>query len=586
MDGADIRRSDMVWSLLNRYVGGRDVLQAQLSVRQIRKAAPSEWSVRGSFSTMEQDMLGYAFYSSLRDLLQLKAADHQTSRGMPRGSRYLEFTDIEVGMATEFSRGYLAGRLSSFEISFTRIMGLISALKPFCQTPATGDRVPWWLWDAEFADSLGDLRMFVANLESIYTDERLDEFKQRVIGIDSTVIGDYLGQLPEIVERHKTGTSLPLEALQQAAEEYVRAEFATGPLSCLGAGEEGVVLTDGRLVYKNFHYWKARDRSERIAFLKSLVGKVSGYRSLPDLLEVREQGEHVVAAYPYEEGTMYEGGHLEGLLTLLRETRQAGIGCRNIHPDNLLVTPSGLKFIDYGSDIVSWDESEFEQMCRRAYLTYRFPFRSDLRRLMTDSLTDVSLSELTGLEQFRRAVDPRGLDELYYRPMADLIAAESPDSVLDYGCGDGRLAEELAVRGIDVFGYDPDPTIISRSLERGGVATYAGREPLEGLLAESAQFDMVICGRVLCTIADKSEFDGVLADLRRLVSESGTVLVAVCNPFHLSTESTELWQKHLPAGFEYKDTFVYDKTVASSGDTRREVHRSLSSYRRAQKGRR
>ena len=385
VDGADIRRSDMVWSLLNRYVGGRDVLQAQLSVRQIRKAAPSEWSVRGSFSTMEQDMLGYAFYSSLRDLPQLKAADHQTSRGMPRGSRYLEFTDIEVGMATEFSRGYLAGRLSSFEISFTRIMGLISALKPFCQTPATGDRVPWWLWDAEFADSLGDLRMFVANLESIYTDERLDEFKQRVIGIDSTVIGDYLGQLPEIVERHKTGTSLPLEALQQAAEEYVRAEFATGPLSCLGAGEEGVVLTDGRLVYKNFHYWKARDRSERIAFLKSLVGKVSGYRSLPDLLEVREQGEHVVAVYPYEEGTKYEGGHLEGLLTLLRETRQAGIGCRNIHPDNLLVTPSGLKFIDYGSDIVSWDESEFEQMCRRAYLTYRFPFRSDLRRLMTDS---------------------------------------------------------------------------------------------------------------------------------------------------------------------------------------------------------
>ena len=581
VDGADIRRSDMVWSLLNRYAGARNVLQAHLPVWQIRNAVTNEWSARGSFSTMEQDMLGYAFYSSLRDLLQLKAAERQTGRSMLRGSRYLEFTDIEVDMATEAFRRYLAKRLASFETNFIRIMGLISALNPFCETSATGGRDPWWLERREFANSLEDLRRFVTDLESVYTDERLEEVKHRVTGIDVTVIEDFLRQLPEIIERHRAGTPLPLEALQEAAEEYVRADFATGPLTCLGVGEEGVVLTDGRLVYKKFHYWKARDRSERIAFLKSLVGKVSGYRSLPDLLEVREQGEHVVAVYPYEEGTKYEGGHLEDLLTLLRETRQAGIACRNIHPDNLLVTPSGLKFIDYGSDIVPWDESEFEHMCRRAYLTYRFPFRSDLRRLMTDSLTDVSLPELTGLEQFRRAVDPRGLDELYYRPMADLIAAESPDSVLDYGCGDGRLAATLAGRGIHATGYDPDPTMISRCLDRRGLATYGDRGLLQRLLADNVQFDVAICGRVLCTIADKAELDDVLADLRRLVSDSGTLMVAVCNSFYLSTESTELWQKHLPAEFEYKDTFVYDKTVLGSGNTRREVHRSHSTYRRA-----
>ena len=581
VDGADVRRSDMVWSLLNRYAGGREVRQAQLPVRQIRNVAPSEWSVRGSFSTMEQDMLGYAFYSSLRDLLQLKAAERQTDHGMLRGSRYLEFTDIEVDMAAEAFRRYLANRISSFEINFIRIMGLISALKPFFQLPADAGQDPWWIERREFANSLEDLRRFVTDLESIYTDERLEEVKHRVTGIDVTVIKDFLRQLPEIVERHRAGTPLPREALQQAAEEYVRAEFANEPLICLGAGEEGVVLTDGRLVYKYFHYWKARDQSERIAFLKSLAGKVSGYRSLPDLLEVHEQGEHVVAVYPYEEGTKYEGGHLEDLLTLLRETRQAGTACRNIHPDNLLATLSGLKFIDYGSDIVPWDESEFEQMCRRAYLTYRFPFRSDLRRLMTDSLTGVSLPELTGLEHFRSAVDPRGLDELYYRPMADLIAAESPDSVLDYGCGDGRLAAMLADREIHVTGYGPDPTMISRCLGRRGRATSGDRGLLQRLLAENVQFEVAVCGRVLCTIADKAEIAGVLADLRRLVSNSGTVLVAVCNPFHLSTESTELWQKHLPSEFEYNDTFVYDKTVLGSGTTRREVHRSHSTYRRA-----
>ncbi len=579
--GADLRRSDMVWSLLNHYAGGREVVRSRLPVRQIRDADPSMCTAEDALATMEQDLLGHALYSSLRDLLRHKAARRKTGPGMPAGLGFLEFTDAEVELAAGLFREYLAERVSSFETNFIRITGLTSALKALCQIAVNGARVPWWLNGQEFADSLATVRSFVAELESLYTDERLQEFKQHVSGTDSTVIGEFLKRLPEMVLRHRTATPLPLDVLRQVAEEYVRSEFSVGPLTCLGPGEEGVVFTDGRLVYKYFHYWRARDRSERVAFLESLAGKVSGYRSLPDLLEVRVRAERVVAVYPYEEGTKYKGGHLPDLLTLLREARQAGIACRNIHPDNLLVTPSGVQFIDYGSDIVPWDESEFEQMCRRTYLTYRLPFRSDLKRLMTESLTDSSLPELAGLDQFRRAVDPRGLDELYYGPMADLITMERPGSVLDYGCGDGRLAEELAARGVHVTGYDPDPAMVSICQGRGGHATYGDMTFLQELLAKKVRFDMVVCGRVLCTIDDEAEFAQVLADLRGLVSNSGTVLVAVCNPFHLATESTELWQKDLPDGFEYRDTFVYDKAVSASGNTRREVHRSCDNYRRA-----
>ena len=292
-------------------------------------------------------------------------------------------------------------------------------------------------------------------------------------------------------------------------------------------------------------------------------------------------GDHVVAVYPHEEGTKYEGGHLDALLTLLRETRHAGVACRNVHPDNLLVTSGGVKFVDYGSDIVPINDHEFEQMCRRTFLTYRFPFRSDLKRLMTRALTDSTMPELAGFDQFLKALDPRGLEELYYRPMVDMVAAEAPTVVLDYGCGKGQLTEELVHRGIRAIGYDPDPDSIARWWQYDSKAEYGGRDMLETLRSNDARFDTVVCGRVLCTIADASEFRNALADLRGLVADSGTVLVAVCNPLHLETASTELGEKHLPDGYRYENTFVYDKTVAINGNRRSEVHRSISTYRRA-----
>ena len=575
VNGAHLRRSDMVWSLLNRHAGSRDVLQSRLPVRQVRK---KDAAAQLDFTTMELDTLGFAFYSCLKDLLQEKSDRRQREGCPPWGRDILVFSDGEIEDAAESLKKYLHQRLSAFELNFIRVMGLVSALKSFCETIPGRHPGPWWLGSQDYADETARLSRFVTALDSAFTDERLQEFKRHIGQFDVQVIQDYLGQLPGIVDRYRMNTPLPLLELQQTAEAHVGEEFGAANLTCLGTGEEGVVLTDGRLVYKYFHYWKSIDREERIEFLRSLAGKLSGCRTLPDLLEVRRHGDHVVAVYPFVEGSKYEGGHLEGLFNLLRETREAGIACRNIHPDNLLVTATGLKFIDYGSDIVPLNNDEFGHMCRRAFLTYRFHFRSDLRSLMTRALTDFTLPELTGLDHFMRALAPRGLDELYYGPMAELIAGVEPDRVLDYGCGDGRLVEKLAGMGIPATGYDPDPDSIARCLEKLGPDTCGGKELLVNLLDENARFDTVVCGRVLCAIEEDTEFRNSLQDLRRLVSDSGRVLVSVCNPFHLSTEATELWTRHLPPDFRYESTFVYEKTVTSSGNRRSEVHRSFSCY--------
>lgn len=558
--GADTRRSDMVWSILNRFVAGRDTVRAPLPVRQIREAT----CPRMNLDCILQDIRGHALYSALQDLFGAQQ----------RGPCGVHFDERQTRRAVDSYKRYFRERVHAFELNFVRIMGVLSVLRPSYRHDARGT-TPWWLESPKYTASAAKLQRFVESLASVYTDARLGEFRRQAADIDAHAIEQYIADMPGAVDLHRADTPLPADALRRDAEAYTRSEFATGPLTYLGMGEEGVAFTDGRLVYKHFYHW--RIRGHRAAFLRSLAGKLSGYKTLPDILEVRQRDAHTVAVYPYEEGTRYDGGHLDGLLTLLRECRHAKIACRNIHPDNILVTKSGLRFIDFGVDVVSAGTGEFEQMCRRAFLACRFAFRSDLRLLMRRAIYDDTLAELTGLDLFKNALDPRGLDDLLYAPMERMVAEQRPGSVLDYGCGDGRLAERLVGRGIRTVGYDPDPACIKRCPANSRV-TYGDANLRERLLADSARFDVVVCSRVLCIIGDDSEVGDILCDMGRLVATSGDVFVTVCNPFYLGV-STELAEKHLPAGFGYGDTFHYTKTLAVNGNRRTEVHRSCAAYR-------
>ena len=49
---------------------------------------------------------------------------------------------------------------------------------------------------------------------------------------------------------------------------------------------------------------------------------------------------------------------------------------------------------------------------------------------------------------------------------ADFICRFEPSTVLDAGCGTGRVAIELATRGIDVVGVDLDPPMLGQAREK------------------------------------------------------------------------------------------------------------------------
>ena len=105
---------------------------------------------------------------------------------------------------------------------------------------------------------------------------------------------------------------------------------------------------------------------------------------------------------------------------------------------------------------------------------------------------------------------------------ADYLTALLPSgSVLDAGCGTGRVAVELAARGYDVVGVDSDRSMLA----------VARQHPLTWVEADLATldlgrtFDLIVCaGNVMVFLAAGTEA-GVLAALDRVVVPGGRVVL-------------------------------------------------------------
>ena len=211
-------------------------------------------------------------------------------------------------------------------------------------------------------------------------------------------------------------------------------------------------------------------------------------------------------------------------------------------------------------------------MCRRAWLSYRWAGRADLKAIMRRALNGADMPELDGFDRFHEAV--RRTTGHHERP-EDVVLdmAGGAERALDYGCGNGWLAKELASKGMDVLGYDPDPThqLRWKSLCRGAGKLRFTHE--QGELAAAGPFDVVVCRRVLCTIESDAEMRAVLGDLRALVSSAGRVIVTVCDPHFTFGGPTPEAERELPPGARYEGTFVWRKTVRVTGRVRRDVHR-------------
>lgn len=569
-----LRRSDMLVSQLQRDQASLTlVMHPCIGVRHDRSQ-----TVRANLSsdTLRQDLRGYALYRTANELMQRRPPGQ---RAVP----LLAWSEEELRESVRLVRKYLGERVAALTLNAWRIYGLAGAIRDAARVLATDTSRPW---DRASRAAMDQIVAEMNRIRVEFQPSAVVTFAGKVrSGISDHDIRGAFSSMDAVVSEYRatvgpgaTATQT-FSAAREARAHAVLARARPGmKFRLLGLGGEGVVFTNGSHVYKVLDLLKRRPNHDTAEFLRNIQARDTAPRHVPPLLTVEEQDGELVIAYPFEASEPYTGGYGPDLIALLRECKDAGFVCRNMHPKNLRVTTNGVRLIDFGADLRPFTDAGYRSMAERAWISWRWPHRKDIDVLMRRALTDKGLPELDGFERFWQAV----CDD---RPSATRIAADMVDpvvlasgarSVLDYGCGKKAMsAMRFARAGMKTVGFDPGLGVATRWLELAEHPENLSLTASRGDALAAGPFDAVVCTLVLCEQADGPDYERILGDLRDAVREGGTVVVTVCSPFATFGGPTPLHRhRAIPDGVTYEDCFAYEEN-GETGEGRAEFHRPL-----------
>ena len=554
------RRGDTLWSLLNSHVGARKIVPLFLPVRQDRIPTGKIQNL----DILASDFVGSALIKSLAEYYNAELSDKGK---IPRRTSLLFGENDLEKIISSFERN-LESRTRNMKLNAYRIRGLIRENK-------------YLLTHEKFSslDSTTYALEILNELENMYSLDNIDS----VIRMMRTSVSDvrlFISNLYINSESYKQSLPEYFGPLAIKHSESVlrrmlkRNNIDDSKLIVIGHGKEGIIATDGHFAYK-FFFWGATGFEDgNIEVLKKMIGKE--FTHICKLHKIICSEGNLVLVMEYIFGDKYEGGYLDAIRNILLEIKNNGFVFTNFCPDNLVIKSENIKLADLGHSWFPYSEVEFHKMCIRAYLTYRFYFRDDLKELMYAAMFDESATELSDLDIFLKSLEKKSKKEMLDPAVIELCS--NYNDFFDYGCGRGSIAEILAINGKNVVGYDIDSTVIEKNKRLNQVADYICSEDLMSVLKSDKKFECVICSLVLCCVGD-SEAREIMNNIRKLVDNFGTVIIAICNPRFTFVEQTPLHIKlNLPSNADSSSHFIYHKKAYETGNIKTEYHRPLSWY--------
>lgn len=121
--------------------------------------------------------------------------------------------------------------------------------------------------------------------------------------------------------------------------------------------------------------------------------------------------------------------------------------------------------------------------------------------------------------------NPPGADHAWYVALADELDART---IVDLGCGTGRLTRALARPGRSVLGVDPSPTMLEHARRQPGAGAVTWRRGDASVLEPDGTADLVVCtGNAIMHVADLPAAFGAIAGALR---PGGTLAFESRNP--------------------------------------------------------
>ena len=574
IDGVPLRRGDTLWAILNKRLSSKGLVRKTASidfpVLQDRRYCSA--SIAG-IDVLLADILGGALTRAINQTLRIRNNAREATGGSDeeRGFTTAEIKEIER-IFEELTRE----RLALLLMNSWRIQGLVDSIRAQMDEILRQD-----------GEEGAVVRKYVADVEGLlslaqetFSPGAIAVLRTRALGYSKAELEDFLSNLESYSASYRSKLpTIEVQADPDEALSFLKDKFGDRRFELLAKGGEAVVFSDGTSVYKYFHHGVENFENGQLEFLQSNCSaeRLGWAKRITPVERVLIDGHKVLFVSKLVAGHQYAGGLLSEVLELLRECRRAGIVLTNISPKNIVATDDSLTYVDIGRSVEPLEEDGYLEMCRRAYLVYRWHFKADLQELLRRAIHNDSLPEAFGFESFMAALRELDAHDLLDEPLLNLVTASKPRRILDYGCGNGGVADKLSQRGADVTAYDIDPTRYLQHPHKDNVEL-VDRERIDQLIASGSAFDAVLCSRVLCTIEGEAEIRQIVAELRKLVDHEGTVVVAICNPFGWQTQESETHIKQTPPTARYSNHFPYTKLVKVTRRSRVDYHRPLSWY--------